>query len=151
MHQPVADPDLNDTDRTILGALSAGRNAPRNLADEAGQSRQYVHQRLKILEAADYVVNVGNGVYELQPDELPDDVAADLPLTDVADSDRVRELEAALAECREELQAARETASVDAQAALAALNDLEGALERGERHAAEQALQRAREALDDDS
>jgi len=84
----VGDPELNDTDRVVLDKLAEGRNVPKNLADDAGRSRQYIHQRLKILEAADYVENVGNGVYELVDD--PRDDADDEPSIDELRTERDR-------------------------------------------------------------
>jgi hypothetical protein len=35
-------------------------------------SRQYIHQRLQLLVAAEYVSNLGHGLYELE--ELPDEI-----------------------------------------------------------------------------
>lgn len=61
-------PDLNDTDRAVLDMLAEGRNAPANIGDELDVSRQYIHQRIKLLETADYVRNIGRGVYELVED-----------------------------------------------------------------------------------
>ncbi len=61
-------PDLNDTDRAVLDMLAEGRNVPANIGDELDVSRQYIHQRIKLLETADYVRNIGRGVYELVED-----------------------------------------------------------------------------------
>lgn len=61
-------PDLNDTDRAVLDILAEGRNVPANIGDELDVSRQYIHQRMKLLETADYVRNIGRGVYELVED-----------------------------------------------------------------------------------
>jgi len=125
MPDTVAEPDLNDTDDGILVALSDGRNVPSNLADAVDKSRQYVHQRLKLLETADYVRNVGNGVYELQPGEVPDDDLDRLGITlaDVTDlharlqdalearddaQAKADRLGADLADCREQLDALEE-------------------------------------------
>lgn len=112
----MSDPKLNDVDRIVLRELNEGRNVPKNLADEAGKSRQYVHQRLKILKAADYVENKGNGVYELQPEELPEDEREELGIDD-SPSDAVksaaiaqatlRETERELAECQREREELR--------------------------------------------
>jgi len=57
--------DRKEIDDQILDLLRDGRNVPSNLADDLGVSRQYVQQRLQLLEAADYVRNIGRGVYEL--------------------------------------------------------------------------------------
>ena len=64
--------DLNDADEMILDELAVGRNLPQNLADKLGYSRQYVQNRLQMLKAADYVKNVGGGLYELVDDPRND-------------------------------------------------------------------------------
>jgi gas vesicle protein len=56
--------ELNDADEKILDQLASGRNLPQNLANELGYSRQYIQNRLQMLKAADYVKNVGGGLYE---------------------------------------------------------------------------------------
>lgn len=109
-----------EIDRAILEILEDGRNVPANIAEELGKSRQYVHQRLGLLEAAERVENVGRGVYELV--EAPDEESSD---TDT-----------------------RETLRMDVDAVRRALDDLEGALERGDRREVRAALQRARDALE---
>lgn len=60
--------ELNDADEKILDQLASGRNLPQNLANELGYSRQYIQNRLQMLKAADYVKNVGGGLYELVDD-----------------------------------------------------------------------------------
>lgn len=102
MHTVVTEPNLNETDRGILTTLAEGRNSPKNIADALGHSRQYVHQQMKILATADYISNVGSGVYELVPAEIPDDVLDEIGFVDVAAlraertrlRERVAELEA---------------------------------------------------------
>jgi len=69
----MADIALNDADRAIVGTLRDGRNVPKNIADETGYTRQYVSTRLKRLREHDVVVNIGQGVYELVPEEVPDE------------------------------------------------------------------------------
>ncbi|MCG1002877.1 MULTISPECIES: helix-turn-helix domain-containing protein [Halobacterium] len=64
--------ELNRADKRILRALEDGVRNPSWLADELEYSRQYVHQRLQLLVAAEYVENLGHGLYELN--ELPDDL-----------------------------------------------------------------------------
>lgn len=64
--------DRKEIDDEILEKLSEGRNIPSNIADDLDVSRQYVQQRLKLLEAADYVENIGRGVYELIEDPRND-------------------------------------------------------------------------------
>lgn len=63
--------DLKPIDGEILVMLTEGRNVPSNLADRLDVSRQWTTQRLQQLESADYVRNVGRGVYELQPEAIP--------------------------------------------------------------------------------
>nr|WP_272931413.1 helix-turn-helix domain-containing protein [Halobacterium noricense] len=63
---------MNRADKRILRALEDGVRNPSWLADELEYSRQYVHQRLQLLVAAEYVENLGHGLYELN--ELPDDL-----------------------------------------------------------------------------
>ncbi|MFD1562802.1 hypothetical protein ACFR99_04490 [Haloarchaeobius amylolyticus] len=60
--------DRKEIDDKILDVLTEGRNVPSNIADELDVTRQYVQQRLQLLEAADYVQNIGRGVYELVED-----------------------------------------------------------------------------------
>ncbi|WP_238709282.1 winged helix-turn-helix domain-containing protein [Natronorubrum halophilum] len=60
--------DRKEIDNKILDELHDGRNVPSNLADELDVSRQYISQRLKLLEAADHVENIGRGVYDLIDD-----------------------------------------------------------------------------------
>ena len=56
----------NTADERILQSLREdGRNLPQNLARDLDYSRQYVQNRLQTLEAAEYVENVGGGLYEL--------------------------------------------------------------------------------------
>ena len=64
--------ELNRADERILQALKAGVRNPSWLADELDYSRQYVHQRLQLLVAAENVENLGHGLYELvEPPECP--------------------------------------------------------------------------------
>lgn len=62
--------ELNPADEAILHTLTEGVRNPSWLADELDYSRQYVHQRLQLLVAADYVTDLGHGLYELN--HLPD-------------------------------------------------------------------------------
>lgn len=63
---PITVPyELNRADKRILKALEAGVRNPSWLAEELDYSRQYVHQRLQLLVAAEYVENLGHGLYEL--------------------------------------------------------------------------------------
>ena len=63
----------SETDQKILDTLREGRNIPSNIADDIGVSRQYVQQRLQILEAANYIRNIGRGVYEVVDDPREED------------------------------------------------------------------------------
>lgn len=58
----------SSTDYKILDELHEGRNVPSNIADNLGVTRQYIQQRLQLLEAADCVRNIGRGVYEVVDD-----------------------------------------------------------------------------------
>lgn len=60
--------ELKPVDEQILDVLHEGRNVPSNIADEIDVSRQWATQRLQQMESADYVRNVGRGVYELVED-----------------------------------------------------------------------------------
>lgn len=65
--------ELNEADERILSALLDGRDSgdpwgrqlPKNLSGELDYSRQYVQNRLQMLNAAGLVVNIGGGLYEI--------------------------------------------------------------------------------------
>jgi hypothetical protein len=57
--------ELNPADEQILQQLQSGARNPSWLADELDYTRQYVHQRLQLLVAAEYVENIGHGLYEI--------------------------------------------------------------------------------------
>jgi DNA-binding Lrp family transcriptional regulator len=73
--------ELKPIDERILDELLEGRdegdpwgrNTPSNLADELDVSRQWVTQRLQMMESADYVRNIGGGVYEFVTDPREED------------------------------------------------------------------------------
>ena len=67
--------ELNRADKRILRELEAGVRNPSWVAEELDYSRQYVHQRLQLLVAAEFVNNLGHGLYELE--ELPDELTRD--------------------------------------------------------------------------
>lgn len=90
--------ELNDADEQILDQLHDGRNLPQNLAELLGYSRQYVQNRLQMLKAADYVDNLGGGLYELTND--PRDDTADT----LAENRRLRESTEQLKVDRDDLQ-----------------------------------------------
>jgi DNA-binding transcriptional MocR family regulator len=92
--------ELNDADERILDTLAGGRNLPQNIARELDYSRQYVQNRLQMLKAADYVENVGGGLYELV-DDPREDTDADTDPEVEALRERVRELNAQLEAARQ--------------------------------------------------
>lgn len=69
----MADIPLNDADRAIIDALREGRNVAANIAVDADYSRQYITERLTRLREHGVVINIGKGVYELVPEEVPDE------------------------------------------------------------------------------
>jgi len=62
--------ELTDADHAILDLLAVGRCTVGYLADETNYSRQHVHNRLTVLQAAEYVEKVHDttGLYELEED-----------------------------------------------------------------------------------
>jgi biotin operon repressor len=72
MQLNMADIPLNPADRATIEVLREGRNVPKNIADETDYTPQYIQTRLKRLREHGVVVNIGTGVYELVPGELPD-------------------------------------------------------------------------------
>jgi len=67
--------ELNRADKRILESLDDGVRNPSWLADELDYTRQYIHQRLQLLVAAEYVSNLGHGLYQLEAplDEIEDE------------------------------------------------------------------------------
>ncbi|SEH60890.1 Winged helix-turn-helix DNA-binding [Halopenitus malekzadehii] len=96
--------ELNDADKLILDELAEGRNLSQNLANELGYSRQYIHNRLQMLKAADYVKNVGGGLYELVDDPRGGDVGERQDELDQL-RDRIVELEERIDEAFEAAEA----------------------------------------------
>ena len=66
--------DITDADEQILDLLREGRCTQGYLVDETGFSRQHIHNRLKVLLAADYVrvVHEPTALYELANDPRED-------------------------------------------------------------------------------
>ena len=64
--------ELNRADKRIIRALEGGVRNPSWVAEDLDYSRQYVHQRLQLLVAAEYVNNLGHGLYDLE--EVPDGI-----------------------------------------------------------------------------
>ena len=64
---------LNTADERILHALVDGRDEnrpwgrqlPKNISRDLDYSRQYIQNRLQLLEAAGLVNNIGGGLYEI--------------------------------------------------------------------------------------
>lgn len=80
---------LRDIDRRILDVLHEGRNIPSNIADELGVTRQYIQQRLQVLEAGDHVENVGRGVYGVIDDPRDSEGSSDESDEQATDGGRV--------------------------------------------------------------
>ena len=65
--------ELNTADERILHALVDGRASgdpwgrqlPKNISRDLDYSRQYIQNRLQMLEAAGLVRNTGGGLYEI--------------------------------------------------------------------------------------
>lgn len=64
--------DLDELHWEIIDVMREGRATPRYLAGETGESRQLVSKRLRDLQMASIVVQIDRGLYELNPEELPD-------------------------------------------------------------------------------
>lgn len=108
--QPRMAHELNEADDKILALLAEGRNLPQNLADHLDYSRQYVQNRLQMLKAADYVTNLGGGLYELTEEGrnetgVSEEDALDglLAAVHYAESKGEDELAELIAECYQEL------------------------------------------------
>ena len=69
----MANPHLTPADVEIINVLREGRNNSPNIARETGYSRQYITERLRRMEEHDIVVNIGSGIYELQPENVPEE------------------------------------------------------------------------------
>lgn len=64
--------DLREIDWKIISILREGRNNAPNIAERTGYSRQYIAERLGNLKTHDIIAPIGNGIYELAPDEVPE-------------------------------------------------------------------------------
>lgn len=64
--------DLDDLHWEIIDVMRDGRATPRYLAGETGESRQLVSKRLRDLQMASIVTQIDRGLYELNPDEVPE-------------------------------------------------------------------------------
>ena len=65
--------DLRPVDVSIIDELRKGRNNAPNLSDDIDYSKQYIRERLSRLKEAGIVIPIGNGIYELVPEEIPED------------------------------------------------------------------------------
>lgn len=64
--------DMRDADWAIVDVLREGRaNAPL-IAEQADYSAQYVRERLGRLKEDDIVNPLGHGMYELIPENVPE-------------------------------------------------------------------------------
>lgn len=63
---------LDELHWKIIEVLREGRATPRYLAGRTDESRQLVSKRLRDLQMADIVTLVDRGLYELNPEEIPD-------------------------------------------------------------------------------
>lgn len=127
--------ELNDADESILDELTSGRNLPQNLANELGYSRQYIQNRLQMLKAADYVENVGGGLYQLVDD----------PREGVDQEGDVEELRERVAELEARIESGREWA----EATLEAIESVNGDEAADNARATLAALEGESDALDD--
>ncbi|QLG47880.1 hypothetical protein [Natrinema halophilum] len=143
---------LDGVDGEILDVLQNGRNVPANIADEIDKSRQYTHQRLGLLEAAQHVQNVGRGVYELVDDPRTD--AEPEPDVDTL-QERIDTLESDLVDARKEIESYKAELSKrneqlegvpDRQELARTIEDLERACENGDGNGIQVALGRLKEA-----
>lgn len=74
----MADPDdLDDLHRAIIDVLREGRGTPRYLSKRVGESRQLVSKRLRDLQMAGIIDQIDRGLYELNPEEVPENDLGD--------------------------------------------------------------------------
>ena len=64
--------EMRDVDWEIVRVLRDGRNNAPNIAEDTGYSKQYIRERLQRLAREDILVNIGSGIYELVPEEVPE-------------------------------------------------------------------------------
>lgn len=150
---PVLEPDdLNDTDRAILNLLVDGRVTPPMAADRLEKSREYVSERLIRMREHDHVERIAPGLYELIEDPRHDSGT----VTNADKDERIKSLQIELEEREQEIDELKHrlanvpnhSGSVDIEAVERALDDIEAAAEHGDGSALQDALRRARDALD---
>ena len=117
----IAEDDLSETDHAILDVLSEGARTKRAIVDATGLHRNTVGNRLKVLNAGGVVrcLHETTALYEIASD----------PRTDSSDRKK-------------------EESSVDTQIIERALDDIELYLNKGEPRRIEEAVERARDALE---
>jgi DNA-binding transcriptional ArsR family regulator len=68
----VDEDELDTLHWEIIDVLREGRSIPSHLASRTGESRQLISRRLKELRMANVVTKVHRGLYELNPEEVPE-------------------------------------------------------------------------------
>lgn len=64
--------DLRPVDWQIIDILREGRNSAPNIAARTEYKRQYIAERLGTLKRHDILIPIGNGIYELVPENVPE-------------------------------------------------------------------------------
>lgn len=64
--------DMRPVDWQIIEILREGRNSAPNIADRTDYKRQYLAERLGTLKRNEMLIPIGNGIYELVPEEVPE-------------------------------------------------------------------------------
>lgn len=72
MQEMADDSDFDDLHWEIIKCLREGRATPGYLAEQTGESRQLVSNRLDDLVWAGIVEKPHRGLYELNPEEVPE-------------------------------------------------------------------------------
>lgn len=68
----AGDTNLDALHWEIIDVLREGRATPSYLATRTDESRQLISQRLRELRMANIVTQVHRGLYELVPEEVPE-------------------------------------------------------------------------------
>lgn len=143
--------DLTDADRKILDALADGPRTKGAIVDATGLHRNTVGNRLDALSFGEAIecIHDRTALYELANDPRTDGEGDDGE-SEPRGNERseVESLRAERDDLESRLKDVHGTQRVDVHAASHALDDLEGALERGDRREVRAALQRARDALE---
>lgn len=64
--------EMRPVDWQIVEVLREGRNNAPNIAERTDYSGNYIRERLGFLTDRDVLTAIGNGVYELNPENVPD-------------------------------------------------------------------------------